>query len=81
MLMTSMRAQAERFGAEVVTQKATKVDLSVSPVAIWLGGDEDGEPTVPGKGAHHRHRGPVAHARRAERGPAARLWRLDLCHL
>jgi len=46
MLMTSMRAQAERFGAEVVTQKATKVDLSVSPVAIWLGGDEDGEPTV-----------------------------------
>lgn len=46
MLMTSMRAQAERFGAEIVTQKATKVDLSVSPVAIWFGGNEDGQPSV-----------------------------------
>ncbi len=46
MLMTSMRAQAERFGAEIVTLKATKVDLSVSPVAIWFGGEEDGEPSV-----------------------------------
>ena len=46
MLMTSMRAQAQRFGAEIVTEKATKVDLSVSPAAIWLGGDESEEPTV-----------------------------------
>jgi thioredoxin reductase (NADPH) len=46
MLMTSMRAQAQRFGAEIVTEKATKVDLSVSPPAIWFGGDEDGEPTL-----------------------------------
>jgi thioredoxin reductase (NADPH) len=46
MLMTSMRAQAERFGAEIVTRKAGKVDLSVSPVAIWFRDDEDGEPSI-----------------------------------
>jgi thioredoxin reductase (NADPH) len=49
MLMTSMRTQAARFGAEIVTAKATKVDLTASPPAIWLGGDEDGEPTIRAK--------------------------------
>ena len=29
-LMVSMRAQAERFGAEIVTEKASRVDLSSS---------------------------------------------------
>ncbi|MGH9100416.1 MAG: NAD(P)/FAD-dependent oxidoreductase, partial [Acidimicrobiales bacterium] len=34
-LMTAMRAQAERFGADVVTAKATKVRLKQSPFGIW----------------------------------------------
>ncbi|MGH9170627.1 MAG: thioredoxin-disulfide reductase [Acidimicrobiales bacterium] len=34
-LMTAMRAQAERFGAEIVTEKVTRVDVSKSPVEIW----------------------------------------------
>ncbi len=34
-----------------------------------------------GRRAHRRHRRPLAHARRAQRGPPARLRRLDLRHL
>ena len=48
-LMTAMRAQAARFGAEIVTEKATKVDLSTSPVGIWIGDPDAPEPTVRAK--------------------------------
>jgi len=34
-LMGSMRAQAERFGAEFVTTKATRVDFSERPFRVW----------------------------------------------
>jgi thioredoxin reductase (NADPH) len=34
-LMVSMRAQAERFGAEFLTTKATRVDLSERPFKVW----------------------------------------------
>jgi thioredoxin reductase (NADPH) len=44
-LMQRFRAQAERFGAELVTRKATRVDLSARPLAVWTG-DPDGEPDV-----------------------------------
>jgi thioredoxin reductase (NADPH) len=44
-LMLEMRAQAERFGADLVVEKAARVDLSVSPIEIWAGGDE-GEPSI-----------------------------------
>ena len=30
-LMVSMRAQAERFGAEIVTERASRVDLGSTP--------------------------------------------------
>src|SRR3974390_3711187 len=33
-LMTDMRTQAQRFGAEIRTAKATRVDLSHSPIEI-----------------------------------------------
>ena len=36
-LMMSFRAQAERFGAEFVTAKATEVDFSEQPFAVWIG--------------------------------------------
>jgi len=44
-LMMHFKAQAERFGAEVQTVKASKVDLSERPFKVWVGKDTDGEPT------------------------------------
>lgn len=41
-LMASFRSQAERFGAEFVGRKVTKVDLSSRPFQIWIG-DPDAE--------------------------------------
>jgi thioredoxin reductase (NADPH) len=43
-LMGSFRAQAERFGAEIVTAKVHRVDFSERPLRIWVGSG-DGEPT------------------------------------
>ena len=37
--MDNMRQQAERFGAEIRSSIATKVDLSASPYTIWLDDD------------------------------------------
>lgn len=45
-LMTSFRAQAARFGAEITTAKATRVDLSSSPFGIWTGDPAASEPTI-----------------------------------
>ena len=42
-LMRDFRAQAERFGAQMITEKATKVDFSARPFKIWIG-DTDSEP-------------------------------------
>jgi thioredoxin reductase (NADPH) len=36
-LMSNMRAQASRFGAEFLTVKATRVDLSERPYRVWTG--------------------------------------------
>jgi thioredoxin reductase (NADPH) len=47
-LMLAMRAQAVRFGADLDVAKATRVNLSASPIEIWVGGAE-GEPTVRSK--------------------------------
>ena len=44
-LMVNMRAQAERFGAELHTVKATRVDLSASPFGVWVGDPDAAEPT------------------------------------
>jgi len=35
-LMSKFRAQAERFGAEFITEKATKVDLHSRPFRVWV---------------------------------------------
>ena len=45
-LMTSMRAQAARFGAELVTAKVSRFDLgSGPPFGVWLGDPGAAEPT------------------------------------
>ncbi len=44
-LMINMRAQAARFGAELLTTKATKVDLSERPFKIWVGDANAAAPT------------------------------------
>lgn len=38
-LMQSFRAQADRFGAEFLTAKATRVDMSERPFVVWVGDD------------------------------------------
>jgi len=43
-LMANMRAQAQRFGAELVTSKATRVDLSARPFGVWAPDPSSGEP-------------------------------------
>ena len=44
-LMTAMRSQAARFGADIITAKVTKVRLETSPFSVWTGDPEAAEPT------------------------------------
>jgi thioredoxin reductase (NADPH) len=39
-LMDAMEKQASRFGAEMLHQTATRVDLSVRPFGVWAGDEE-----------------------------------------
>lgn len=43
-LMAAFRAQAERFGTDILTARVSKVDLSEQPFKVWVG-DTSGEPT------------------------------------
>lgn len=44
-LMMDFRAQAERFGSDLRTEKATRVDLSERPFKVWVGDPTTPEPT------------------------------------
>jgi thioredoxin reductase (NADPH) len=44
-LMTKFRDQATRFGAELLTVKVSKVDLSNRPFGVWVGDPDEAEPT------------------------------------
>jgi thioredoxin reductase (NADPH) len=44
-LMSRMREQASRFGAELQTVRASRVDLSSRPFGIWVGDPDAPEPT------------------------------------
>ncbi len=44
-LMADMRAQAERFGADLITRKVSRVNLSDNPFGIWVGAPDTDEPT------------------------------------
>jgi thioredoxin reductase (NADPH) len=39
-MMADLRRQAERFGAEYITDDVTKVDFSEQPLRVWVGDDE-----------------------------------------
>jgi thioredoxin reductase (NADPH) len=44
-LMANMRSQAARFGAELLTVKASRVDFSERPFKIWVGDPHAATPT------------------------------------
>ena len=45
-LMQRFREQAIRFGAEIHTVKATRVDLSAQPYGVWTGDPDAPDPTL-----------------------------------
>jgi thioredoxin reductase (NADPH) len=45
-MMQEFRYQAERFGAEYITDDVTRVDFSERPFRVWVGGDEYRAETV-----------------------------------
>ena len=44
-LMGRMREQAARFGADIRTEKVTRVDMSHRPFGVWVGDADVAEPT------------------------------------
>ena len=48
-LMVRFREQAIRFGADIRTEKVTRVDLSSRPFGVWVGDPDAAEPTYRGK--------------------------------
>ena len=44
-LMTRFREQAARFGADIRTERASRVDLSARPFGVWVGDADAAEPT------------------------------------
>ena len=75
-MMQEFRNQAERFGAEYVTDDVTKVDFSERPFRVWVGDDEyRAETVIVATGATARQLG--LESERAPPGPR----RLRLRHL
>ncbi|MFP3906086.1 MAG: thioredoxin-disulfide reductase [Acidimicrobiales bacterium] len=50
-LMADFRAQAQRFGAEILTEKVTRVNFSTRPFEIWIGDPDTPEPTFRARSA------------------------------
>jgi thioredoxin reductase (NADPH) len=44
-LMATFRAQAERFGAEILTRRATRLDLSAQPFGIYVDDPDAADPS------------------------------------
>ncbi len=44
-LMSRFRDQALRFGAEIITEKVTRVDFSTRPFSLWIGDPDAARPT------------------------------------
>ena len=72
-LMMRFRDQATRFGAECVTAKVTRVDLTQSPFGVWVGDEEHRAEC-----GHRRDRGAIGDARAGSRVSSARPWALHV---
>jgi thioredoxin reductase (NADPH) len=48
-LMVRMREQAIRFGADIRTEKVSRVDFSARPFGVWVGDPDAAEPTYRGQ--------------------------------
>jgi thioredoxin reductase (NADPH) len=71
-MMQEFRTQAERFGAEYVTDDVTKVDFSERPFRIWVGDDEyRAETVIVATGASARWLGLDSEQRLQGRGVSA----------
>jgi thioredoxin reductase (NADPH) len=68
-MMQDFRRQAERFGAEFVTDDVTRVDFSRRPHRVWVGDDEDrAEAVIIATGASARQLGLASELRLQGRG-------------
>jgi thioredoxin reductase (NADPH) len=68
-MMQDFRRQAERFGAEYVTDDVTRVDFSEQPFRVWVGDDEyRAESVVVATGASARQLGLASEQRLQGRG-------------
>jgi thioredoxin reductase (NADPH) len=68
-MMQDFRRQAERFGAEFITDDATKVDFSERPFRVWVGDDEyRAETVIIATGANARQLGLESEKRLQGRG-------------
>ena len=76
-LMDKLRAQAERFGAELIADDVTAVDLQGDIKTVSLA---DGT-TLQGQGRRARHGLGLPQARGRGRGPAVRSRRQLVCDL
>jgi thioredoxin reductase (NADPH) len=71
-MMQEFRYQAERFGAEFVTDDVTKVDFSERPFRLWVGDDEyRAETVIVATGASARWLGLESEQRLQGRGVSA----------
>ena len=71
-MMTDFRRQAERFGAEFVTDDVTKVDFSEQPYRVWVDKDEyRAEAVIVATGASARWLGLESEQRLQGRGVSA----------
>jgi thioredoxin reductase (NADPH) len=70
-LMTEFRSQAERFGAEFLTDDVTRVDFSERPFRVYVGSEEEeyvGETVIVATGATARQLGLPSEVRMQGRG-------------
>jgi thioredoxin reductase (NADPH) len=68
-MMQEFRRQAERFGAQFITDDATTVDFSERPFRVWVGDDEyRAETVIIATGANARQLGLVSEKRLQGRG-------------
>ena len=71
-MMSDFRRQAERFGAEYVTDDVTRVDFSEQPFRVWVGDDEyRSRAVIVATGASARGRGRAAEEQHKGRGVSA----------